>query len=75
MANTPSSGFSPHRYRQAGYTGPVPLLSQEEAAAGRKAFFAAIGQSEDSPGPTDERLSGFNRSGFNSPKLASYLQF
>ena len=60
MANTPSSGFSPHQYRQAGYTGPVPLLSQEEAAAGRKAFFAAIGQSEDSPGPTDERLSGFN---------------
>ncbi len=44
-ANTPSSGFSPDQYRQTGFTGPVPLLSEEEAAAGRKAYFTAIGQS------------------------------
>ena len=44
--NTPSSSFSPDQYREAGYTGPVPILSREEAAAGRKAYFSAIGQSE-----------------------------
>ena len=60
IANAPSSGFSPDQYRQAGYTGPVPILSEEEAAAGRKAYFSAIGQSEATPGPTNERPGGFN---------------
>ncbi len=60
IANNPSSGFSPDQYHQAGYTGPVPLLSDEAAAAARKAYFAAIGQSEATAGPTEERPGGFN---------------
>ena len=59
-ANTPSSGFSPDQYRQTGFTGPVPLLSKEEAATGRKAYFTAIGQSEATAGSTEERPGGFN---------------
>ena len=43
-----------------GYTGPVPLLTPDEAAAGRRAFFEAIRQSEDAPGPSDFRPGGFN---------------
>lgn len=59
-ANDPSSGFSPDQYREEGYTGPVQLLSHGEAAAGRKAYFTAIGQSEATAGPTKERPGGFN---------------
>ena len=52
--------FSLDQLKEDGFTGPVSLLSPIEAAAGRLAYFAAIGQSEDSPGPTDIRPGGFN---------------
>ena len=52
--------FSIEQYQQEGYTGPLPLLSAEEAAAGRTAYFHAIGQSEAAPGPTNEPPGGFN---------------
>ncbi len=52
--------FSLEQLKQDGYTGPVSVLTAEEAAAGRSAYFAAIGQSEDSPGPTGARPGGFN---------------
>ena len=52
--------FSVDQYRSEGYTGPVPILSPEEAGAARRSYFAAIGQSEHAPGPTDERPGGFN---------------
>ena len=45
---------------EEGYTGPVPLLTPDEAAAGRSAFFETIGQPEDAPGPADFRPGGFN---------------
>ena len=54
------SAFSLEQLRENGYTGPVALLSADEAAAGRRAYFAAIGQSEEYPGPTRERPGGFN---------------
>jgi len=54
------TAFSLDQLREDGYTGPMSLLSPEEAAAGRRAYFAAIGQSEESPGPTRERPGGFN---------------
>ena len=57
---TGKESFSLEQYREQGYTGPVQILSLEEAAAGRRDYFASIGQSEDSPGPTDERPGGFN---------------
>ena len=54
------AGFSIDQFRDEGYTGPVPLLTPEEAAAGRRAFYAAIGQFEESPGPNQKRTGGFN---------------
>ena len=53
-------GFSVEQYREEGYTGPVQIMSPEEAAGGRRAFFESIGQSERFPGPTDEKPGGFN---------------
>ena len=52
--------FSAEQYRSEGYTGPVQILSPEQAGAARKSYFAAIGQSETSPGATDARPGGFN---------------
>ena len=52
--------FSLDQLAKEGYTGPVPLLTPDQAAAGRRAFFEAIGQSEASPGPSDFRPGGFN---------------
>ena len=57
---TGKQSFSLEQYREQGYTGPVRILSPDEAAAGRRDYFAAIGQTEDSAGPTDERAGGFN---------------
>ena len=54
------TGFSLDQLQAEGYTGPVSLLSPEAAAAGRRAYFEAIGQSEEAPGPTDQRPGGFN---------------
>ena len=55
-----SESFSFEQYRTEGYTGPVRVMGPEEAGAARRSYFAAIGQSEDSPGPTDVRPGGFN---------------
>ena len=55
-----SGVFSIDQFRDEGYTEPVPLLTPEEAAAARRAFYAAIGQSEESPGPNNDRTGGFN---------------
>ncbi len=52
--------FSVAQYQQDGFTGPVPLLSETEAAAGRQAFFTTIGQTEATAGPTKERTAGLN---------------
>ena len=52
--------FSLDQLKNEGYTGPVSILSADEAAAGRRAFFEAIGQSEESPGPTDRKPGGYN---------------
>ena len=52
--------FSREQYRTEGYTGPVRVMGPEAAGAARRSYFAAIGQSEDSPGPTDARPGGFN---------------
>ena len=52
--------FSLDQLAEEGYTGPVPLLTPDEAAAGRSAFFEAIGQPEDAPGPSEFRPGGFN---------------
>ena len=57
---TRKTSFSLHQFQQEGYTGPVPLLTLEEVVAERRAFFGAIGQSEEAPGPTEERPGGFN---------------
>ena len=57
---SPSGTFSLDQLKEDGYTGPVPLLSTEEAAAARRAYFEAIGQSESTPGPTNARPYGFN---------------
>lgn len=57
---TQSSIFSPEQYQQEGYTGPVPLLSQDEVSVARQAYYAAIGQSEATAGPTSARPGGFN---------------
>ena len=51
--------FSLDQLADEGYTGPVPLLTPGEAA-GRSAFFEAIGQPEDAPGPSEFRPGGFN---------------
>ena len=55
-----SAKFSADQLREQGYTGPVALLKPDEAAAGLTAFFEAIGQSEDAPGPSEHRPGGFN---------------
>ncbi len=52
--------FSIRQLEEEGYTGPVALLTPDEAAAGRRAFFEAIGQDEDAPGPSGRRPGGFN---------------
>ena len=52
--------FSLDQLEEDGYTGPVPLLSAEEAAAARRAYFEAIGQSEEAPGPNSGPPYGFN---------------
>ena len=52
--------FSLDQLADEGYTGPVPLLTPGEAAAGRSAFFEAIGQPEDAPGPSEFRPGGLN---------------
>ena len=57
---TTETGFSIEQFQEEGYTGPIPILSPEEAAAGRKSYFESIGQSEEAPGPTKERPGGFN---------------
>ena len=54
------SAFSLDQLKEDGYTGPVPLLSAEEAAAGRRAYFETIGQPEESPGPSNRPPYGFN---------------
>ena len=48
---SPSGTFSLDQLKEDGYTGPVPLLSAEAAAAARRAYFDAIGQSEEHSGP------------------------
>ena len=55
-----SAKFSADQLREEGYTGPVALLKPDEAAAARFAFFEAIGQSDDAPGPSEHRPGGFN---------------
>ncbi|MGA1195773.1 MAG: phytanoyl-CoA dioxygenase family protein [Candidatus Latescibacterota bacterium] len=52
--------FSAKQYTEEGYTGPISLLSQEQAAIYRQAFFNAIGQDEKKPGPAKSSVSGFN---------------
>lgn len=52
--------FSADQYRDQGYTGPLPFLSSEQAAKYRRAFFEAVGQNEENPGPATSSVSGFN---------------
>ena len=41
---TSQSPFSLDQLKDEGYTGPVSILSADQAAAGRRAFFDAVGQ-------------------------------
>lgn len=54
------TAFSISKLKDQGYTGPIPVLTHDEAAFGRRSYFAAIGQSETSPRSTQERPGGFN---------------
>ena len=54
------STFSADQYAKEGYTGPIPLLESEQADAYRNAFFNAIGQNPQNPGPAESSVSGFN---------------
>ena len=54
------SKFSLTQLNQEGYTGPVKLLTSEEAADGRKEFFKTIKQTEQNAGPTSVKPGGFN---------------
>ena len=64
--------FSLDQLAEEGYTGPVPLLTPDEAAAGRSAFFEAIGQPEDAPGPSEFRPGGFNLKHWWAQDLATH---
>ena len=54
------SKFSLTQLNQEGYTGPVKLLTSEEATNGRKEFFKTIKQTEQNAGPTSVKPGGFN---------------
>ncbi|MCZ7644717.1 MAG: phytanoyl-CoA dioxygenase family protein [Planctomycetota bacterium] len=52
--------FSLDQYRRDGFTGPVPVLGEAEAAAYRAKFFAELGQDEAQPGPTKAYMSAWH---------------
>lgn len=55
-----SKGFSVEQYREEGYTGPIRVFSEEEAARLRAKFYAQIGQSEAAPGPAKTYMSAWH---------------
>ena len=52
--------FSLSQLNDEGYTGPIDVLSAEEARFGRESFYKSIGQNESNPGPSSVKTGGFN---------------
>jgi ectoine hydroxylase-related dioxygenase (phytanoyl-CoA dioxygenase family) len=52
--------FSTQQYAEMGYTGPIRAFSDAEAAELRRNFYATIGQSENSPGPTKTYMAAWH---------------
>ena len=52
--------FSLSQLNEEGYTGPIDVLSAEEARFGRESFYKSIGQNESNPGPLSVKTGGFN---------------
>jgi ectoine hydroxylase-related dioxygenase (phytanoyl-CoA dioxygenase family) len=52
--------FSADQLRDQGYTGPIRLFKDEEAARLRARFYEKIGQSEAAPGPTKVYMSAWH---------------
>lgn len=53
-------GFSAELYQTEGYTGPVQVFGDAEAARLRALFFEGIGQREDNAAPTEAYLSAWH---------------
>lgn len=55
-----SKPYSVEQYKEAGFTGPVRVFNEPEAAAFRQKFFQTIGQSESAPGSTCHYMSAWH---------------
>lgn len=55
------SRFSIEQYKEMGYTGPVNVFGEADAARLRTKFFETIGQSESAPGPTKAYMSAWHQ--------------
>jgi len=53
-------GFSIEQFREEGYSGPVRVMSESDAASLRAHFFREIGQAEAAPGPTKAYMSAWH---------------
>ena len=51
--------FSLSQLNEEGYTGPIDVLSAEEARFGRSSFYKSIGQNESNPGPSSVKTGVF----------------
>lgn len=52
--------FSAQQYQDEGFTGPISVFHPEQTQTYYRAFFEAIGQNENEPGPAQASVSGFN---------------
>lgn len=53
-------GFSLDQFQRQGYTGPIRVFSEQDAARLRARFYEKIGQSEAAPGPTNAYMSAWH---------------
>jgi len=53
-------GFDVEQFQAEGFTGPVRVFSEAEAAELRRKFYAEIGQDEAHPGPTNKPMSAWH---------------
>lgn len=55
-----AAGFSLAQFEAEGYTGPIQVFSEAEAAQLRSHFWAKLGQSEDAAGPSKINMSAWH---------------
>ena len=72
IANNPSSGFSRDQYRQAGYTGPVPILARKRPPPAVRPTLQRLGEAVFF---NEATLHGSDANSSEIPRLAYAVRF